>query len=398
MNPIILNKKFANPDLNGLQRYKSLAWDNYLLITFEKHIRPTTNDREYILFKFDGYYYHQVWQGFIPEFTYINSISIRGVIQSPDGKSYTIIGTDNCVFVLKGNKCSPLLEGARFAGLGYIYYSPSTRKYYGVIGKHVGATRDYPRMLTFAEISLNFTKSGSLPASPSDIRQVITRIISFNQLSGKTSAKAFVNMIAPDMLIAQFYLTQSVAVCYTNPDIAWKHTLKPGDEITQPLHFNLQQCAIRQLPSLDSSKLLSINPLNPCEMLYLHSNVRYSEIVLLIASPNRIKLEKTIKVPLNKDTISYSYCIFNNKSTGKMYHWSYDTREIRQLSIRANSKDTFQSHISNVVYNTGTRFVALRPVDILDRLASSGYILPLPVSGLISKFLRAKYNTVDTLL
>jgi hypothetical protein len=395
MNPIILNKKFANPDLNGLQRYKSLAWDDFLLITFEKHNRPTTNDREYILFKFDEYYYHQVWKGFIPEFTYINSISIRGVIQSPDGKSYTIIGTDNCVFVLKGNKCSPLLEGARFAGLGYIHYSPSTCKYYGVLSKRVEATHDYPRMLTFAEISLNFTKSGGLPDNATDIRQVIKRIVSFNQLSGRINAKEFVNMISPDMLIAQFYRTQSVVVSYINPDIGWKHTLKPGDEITRPLHFNLQHCAIRRLPSLDSSKLLSINPSNPCEMLYLHSNAGDPEIALLVASPNGIELEKTIKVPLNKNTISQSYCIFTDKSTGTVYHWSYETREIRQLSIHANSIDTYPSHISNVVYNTGNRFVALRPTDILDRLASSGDTLPLPVSGLISKFLRAKYNMIS---
>ena len=393
MNPIILTKKFTDPDLNVQRRYKSLVWDDFLLTTFEKHNSPSTNDREYRLFKFDGYYYNQVWRGFIPDSTHVNSIDLRGVIQSPDGRSYIIVGKeDSRVFVLKGGKCSPLIEGANFAGLGYIYYSHSTHKYYGFLNKRFDSSSDYPRILSFAEISLNFTTSGDLPASPTEIRQVITRIVSFKQLAGRITTKTFANMLAPDMLISQFDRQQSVAVYYTNPDITWKHTLKLGEVITKPVHFDLHNCTIRRLPLPDSSKLLSINPVNPCEMLYLHYNKYKPELALLVANRTGIELEQTVPAPFhNDDKVVHSYCVFEHLSTGIIYYWSYESRMIIKLG-RLNIQFCMPSHLPNVIGFTDTKYITLRPSDILDRLASSGDMLSSPVSRLISNFLRAKYN------
>ena len=392
--PFVIQTKFVDFELNTIPRYKSLRWDTYLLTTFEKNHRPTTNDREYRLFNFDGYYYQQLWQGFIPTTNYIDTISIRGIIKSPNGKSYVIIGTDSRVFVLKGNKCSQLLEGARFTGLRILYYSPSTHKYYGITSKQISAQNNR-RIITFAEFSLNFTKSGDLPANEIDIQQQITKIVSFTESRGSTF-KSFVNMVAPNMLISTSSSEKCVRVSYINRDCGWKHTLNIDDELSKPVQFDLERCFIRRLPLLTSGILLSINPANHREMLYLCSSGYHYELAILVASKTGVELNETIRVPFSSLNI-VSYCIFKNPKTGIIYYWSFVDRKLSTIKPKLTQQHTV---ITPTSLNSGlcfmnSKYICLKPIGFLDKLASSGGNLPLTISRMINGFLKLKYDCVN---
>jgi hypothetical protein len=338
--------KFAIQELNQHLQYKSFRWDDYILTTFEKNHRPSTNDREYRLFKFDGYIYHQVWQGYIPtqniEAGY--RLWLRGVIQSPDGKSFVMLVSNNHVFVLKGNKCSQLLHCAQFDGLGAIHYSPSTQKYYGMLSKQI-SQHDQCRILTFVEVSLNFNKSGDLPANETNIREVYTKIVSFTELRIETWKTTIIKMIAPNMLIYEFQTEKPCSISYINQKCGWKHSLKLDAEITRPLYFDLKHHMIRCLPILSHSKLLSINPKNPREMLYHSTSSGGNELSLLVASGTEIELEEIINVP-SGDISFISYCLFINHQTQSLYYWSYDNRSLTFTNInmspvtKTNNKKT----------------------------------------------------------
>jgi hypothetical protein len=293
--------------------------------------------------------------------------------------------------VLKGNKCSQLLEGARFAGLGCLYYSHSTQKYYGVLTKHVSA-QNRRCILTFAEISLNFNKSGDLPTSDTDIRQVISQIMSFTETSGSTDCNKFANMIAPDMLIANFSTEKSVTVSYINPDSNWKHKLKLNDKIIWPLHFDLSRWAIHQQPIFVAGTLMSINPMNPREMLYLCSTGYYYKLVMLVASETGVELKDTDNLQFSVRALEVvSYCIFKNTYTGALYHWSFTDRKLTELDYFRPSTVFISSSSSDALCYIDNKCICLRKTGFLDHLASSGGNLSLPVSRLISGFLKIKY-------
>ncbi len=390
MEPLGIEMKFADAELNGYKRYKTCYWDTFQFTTFENTNRPGHNDREWRLFKFDGYNYQQVWQGFIPSATFNSHyLNLRGIIQSPNGKSFTIIGSEGHVFVLKGNKCGPLLEGARFTGLGVIFYSPSTNKYYGILSKRAYKERDNPRVLTFAEISLNFNGSGELPDDPTNIRNVINRLFSFEEINGNIKTTTFTKMFAPDMFLSQFSERRSVLVSYINPDSKWKHWLKIGMEIKSPLHIDTHRLQIRKLPNAGNGQLISINPNNPCEMLYLNKNE--NELCVLSASCSGIELEESIPLPFYNNIESYNHCIIIDNNTNQKYYWDYEKRTITKIKTNTDSPVTVCS-IPGVVYLTEKQSVVLRPADTLEKLATSGYNLSTPVASVISKFLHAKYK------
>jgi hypothetical protein len=390
--PYQLPTNFAVQEFNSQHRYKSFMWDDFLLTTFEKNHRPFTDDREYMLFKFDGYYYHQVWQGYIPKKNIeagYQLLWLRGIIQSPDGKSFVVIISNNRVFILKSNKCSQLIQTAQFEGLGLIYYSPSTKKYYGMLSKQV-SQQDRQWNFTFTQVSLNFNKSGGLPAKKTDIRGVYTKIISFTVSKVGTKKNLIPRMISPNMLIFALQNEKSNGISILNiyADCGWKHTLKEGQIVTHILHFDLEKCLIRRLPRLTHSNLLSINPKNYREMIY-HSG---RDLCLLVASESGIELEEIIEVP-SGDFYTISYCLFYHSESGSVFHWSFAKRKLTLLKNHIPRGSEFRiSSVPGILCYVGNKHISLRQSGFLEQLALSGGNLSAPVSRLISKFLMKKYS------
>jgi hypothetical protein len=393
MEPLITKTPFADEELNNQLQHRTHDWDTFQFTTFDAHYRHKHNDREWRLFKYDGHCYHQVWRGYIPRDTFPSVIGLRGIIESPNGKSFVIIGTHKTVFVLKDNsyKSGPLLEGARFPGLGKIFYSQTTKKYYGIITKSVSKKREFPRTLTFAEISINFRDSGDVPEDPTYIKQVITPLVSFLADNGRIFCENF-EMLATDIITCDFSKYQAIRVEYINYDSDWGHQLNIGDIIAYPLHFDLANYRMRNLPDRTIGKFISVNPANPCEMLYLtYCSLTKSKELRLISDKDGIEIEKTIPFPFN-DFEVVSYCIILDKTTSLKYYWDYATRKL--IGIRPNRIGPLVSNCSipGVVYLADRRSIKLFPVGVLDRLVAAGGNLPRPVANIISKFLAVKYK------
>lgn len=395
MEPLITKTPFADEELNRRLQHKTHYWDTFQLTTFDAHYRHKHNDREWWLFKYDGHCYNQVWCGYIPKDTFPTEIELRGIIESPNGKSFIIIGSAKTVFVLKDTsyKSGPLLEGARFPGLGKVFYSHTTQKYYGIITKSASKKREFPRILTFAEISLNFRDSGDLPEDPTYIKQVIIPLVSFQADNGRIFCENF-EMLAPDMITCDFSKYPSISVEYINYDTDWAYHFNIGDIIAHPLHFDLANCQVRNLPDRTISKCISVNPANPNEMLYLTkcSLTKSRALRFILTSDDEVvKIEQNIPLPFN-DFKVVSYCILIDKTTNLKYYWDYATRKL--IAIRPNriGPSIGSCSIRDVVYLAERRSIKLFPVGVLDRLATSGGNLPRPVANIISKFLAVEYK------
>ena len=201
-------------------------------------------------------------------------------------------------------------------------------------------------------------------------------------------------MIGPNILFCDFTKDKpnTITVSYINPDCGWKHKLIEGEIITHVLNFDLERCMIRQLLRLSNSTLLSINPLNPREMLYHSTGQRGNELSLLVVSETGIEIEETISIP--DGTIeTISYCLFNHSKSSSLYYWSFADRKLILINNKAPNDTEFRvASSSSTLCFMGNKHICFRQTGFLNQLASSGGNLPSSVSRLISGFLKNKYS------